>query len=77
MFTLVLVHYFVQHRKTKFVSGQFSQSSLSSPMASAQFEVEDEDGQRIIFTMDGAYPGACLYMFVFACLLLLNSSRRD
>ena len=77
MFTLVLVPYFVEHRKTKFVSGQFSQSSLSSPMASAQFEVEDEDGQRIIFTMDGAYPGACLYMFVFACLLLLNSSRRD
>ena len=67
IFTLVLVPYFVRHRKAKFVAGQFSQNSLSSPMASAQIELEDQDGQRIIFTMDGAYPGTCLCLRACFC----------
>ena len=67
IFTLVLVPHFVRHRKAKFVAGQFSQNSLSSPMASAHFELEDQDGQRIIFTMDGAYPGTCLCLRACFC----------
>lgn len=57
MFDLVIVPFLIEHRRMKFVSAKFAQSSLSSPMAGFEVELEDENGERIIITMDGAYPG--------------------